>query len=327
MIELAADLELTIQTRSTAKSVMTMRRLHLQFIVSALVMTMPACTSNFRVISRAAPVQPQALSPDEARRDARVKRIYFVRHGLALHNIAGPGNCHNPAVFDPPLVRAGSKQSLLLGDALARTGAHIGVIITSPLQRAIQTAVLLRHAFVRGLSSELPSAGDTFPRVLASENAREHFSGCAADCRRPVSWAMRAFPGVDFSDVTSDADPFSATNDPGEELDVSFGVREGPDELQARVYRFLYYLRDRPEANIVVISHGSFIRHALEAALGLGFVRTPLSSLGGRTSPLLHFDAVLAPALAHCQVALFELRRSPARVERGTVRNVNGEHG
>ena len=247
------------------------------------------------VLGNTTPVTvPQTSAPLEIIDGALpAKRIYFIRHGQALHNVAGAGQCHNEALVDPQLTRIGRKQALVLGRELAKAGIPVDVVLASPMQRTLQTAVLLLRG-ARWRRHPGPSA----VRVLAIEDAREHFSACAADARHSLTWSKQAFPGVDFRGVPSDADPFRPLKEGG------FGQREATEALKARVLRLLRNLLTRPEAHVVVVSHGSFIRRVIEAARQLGLARVQLPE--GLPRHLVAAPEALAPG--YCQVVCFELQ-------------------
>ena len=225
---------------------------------------------------------------------SRVKRIFFVRHGLALHNVAGQGHCQDTAVFDAPLVKKGSEQARALGQEFAAARVDAQVIIASPLWRTLQTAQLLRSG-MRGRNT----------RTLVMEDAREHFSACTADSRGPISRAKAFFSDFDFGGTASDADPFLAGR---------AGRHEAHSAMRARVKRFLRSLRILPESSVVVVSHGTYIRRVAELAPGLGFVRVRPRGLPAE---------VLAPSGSrvpgNCQVVAFELRYdSPANTRQAS---------
>ena len=67
-------------------------------------------------------------------------RVYLVRHGEA-EKIGGAISRDG----DRRLTAVGEETSLLMGRALARIDPAIGIILTSPLVRAVQTGTLLRR--------------------------------------------------------------------------------------------------------------------------------------------------------------------------------------
>mmetsp|Transcript_32097 Transcript_32097/g.36046 ORF Transcript_32097/g.36046 Transcript_32097/m.36046 type:complete len:155 (-) Transcript_32097:293-757(-) len=109
----------------------------------------------------------------------RIQNVIFVRHGIALHNIppdppdsittTGTGECkhlQNPELYDPPLVYQGKQQALHVSKkyqewcrssryrssftSQSKHHHHAGeveLVVTSPLTRCIQTAML---AFLPG---------------------------------------------------------------------------------------------------------------------------------------------------------------------------------
>jgi len=82
----------------------------------------------------------------------RCQTIILMRHGAARHNYHG-ADLHSPSLFDPPLVPQGKAAALEVGERIrtwwrtTQAGEPIQLVITSPLSRCIQTAVL---AFLPG---------------------------------------------------------------------------------------------------------------------------------------------------------------------------------
>ena len=179
-------------------------------------------------------------------------RVYFVRHGLALHNVIGPGHCQDEEFLDPPLVSEGRRQALDLGHHLGVTGLVVDVIYSSPLLRALETTSLLRRAAWGDLSGR-PVAVP--PPVIVLEGLRESGSACTADWRRPVSDTFHKFPDFNFSDISSDADP-------AREL-------ESETACKARGAAFLSGLATQntwgaqQKRRVLIVSHASFLQSML----------------------------------------------------------------
>ena len=129
--------------------------------------------------------------PDIAQKE-RIQKVAFVRHGIARHNLVDkttgrPPNPEDPALFDPSLVFEGKKQALQAGELLrtwwqtTQLGERIELVLTSPLTRCIQTAML---GFLPGdcYVDDKPE-----PLFLCDESIREAYGMHYADRRRKKS--------------------------------------------------------------------------------------------------------------------------------------------
>jgi len=175
------------------------------------------------------------------------KTVHFIRHGEGRHNVAqsawrefkNPGEPYtidNDATGryeDAVLTPKGESQAReLVGNVDAHQPA---LIVTSPLRRAVQTALLAFPA---------PRA----QKVLAVELCHEIGGKHTCDKRLPKSDLARQFPEVDFSQLTEE-DPFW-----GDGL-----TRESLDALTSRAGEFMEWLLARPEKDVVVASHSTFL--------------------------------------------------------------------
>lgn len=75
-------------------------------------------------------------------------KVYFLRHGIAAERSLWNGDDASR-----PLTEEGVERTGAVAAALGRLGLDVGVIVTSPLTRARQTADIVAHAL--GLGSKL----------------------------------------------------------------------------------------------------------------------------------------------------------------------------
>ena len=113
----------------------------------------------------------------------RVQRVTFLRHGVAYHNLRDPATnqpprLDNPELIDPPLLMDGKYQAVQAGEELMAKLPNIDLIVTSPLTRCLQTALL---AF-----STPPYHRPPMP-VVCKEEVREAFGKHYPDQRRDKS--------------------------------------------------------------------------------------------------------------------------------------------
>jgi broad specificity phosphatase PhoE len=255
-----------------------------------------ACSSLSELETKPVIVTPEgAFADSESAPLAEVcdvKTIHFVRHGLALHNIASRG-CDDENVFDPALVSFGVTQAEDLGAELAKaTGTRVDVIISSPLQRTLQTAAYLRNA----LNAQARLVGGPAIDVVVFEDAREHFTGCTDAMRKDTSVAKSAFPDFIFNSSLHERDPFRFPDAGGN------AQYEKNEALRARAARFFRALGDRPEAHVVAVSHVGIIWRTIDEALKQGWIRVVPPALPAR----IVYDQ--GPHFSNCQVASYELR-------------------
>lgn len=201
----------------------------------------------------------------------KFKILHFVRHAEGTHNVNS--DYRNPSNIDAKLTERGLQQCRVLAskiDACARydgerdrasfDGAavhpslkNVQSVVVSPMTRTLQTA---RNSFPDFYAS------DVVP-FLACEDWRETCN-YLCDKRRTVDLLRTEFRGVDFRRVREE-DPLWA------KYEALFGPhdgdhtshRESDDDrgLEARARRAWRFLADRPETNLVVVSHQAFMRH------------------------------------------------------------------
>ena len=152
-------------------------------------------------------------------------RLALVRHGQTDWNVAG----RMQGRTDIPLNAQGRAQARALAARLADAPAW-DAIVTSPLQRASDTAEILAAAL--GTGSPIPCAG-------LAERTFGDAEGLSPDAavRR---WPDRVYPGMEFHDAVVD---------------------RGLAALERIAARF-------PSGRVIAVSHGSFIRHLLAALAG-----------------------------------------------------------
>ncbi|KAK6229866.1 hypothetical protein QUC31_001621 [Theobroma cacao] len=174
----------------------------------------------------------------------RGKVLHLVRHGQAMHNVEGDKNREallSQDLFDAQLSPLGLQQvGQLRRDVHARGLLdRIELVITSPLSRAMQTAVGV-------------FGSDRHPKVMAVELCRDRLGVRPCDMRRKVSDYRSRFPTIDFSMMDGEDDKLWNPD-----------IRESMEELAARGARFLKWLWTRPEKEIVVVSHGIVLQNIL----------------------------------------------------------------
>lgn len=163
-------------------------------------------------------------------RESEMKRLYFIRHGESEFN---KSNLWTSST-DVPLTEKGHEQAKEAGRLLKQAGEYFDIIISSPLQRAYQTADHVAQAL--GYPSEKIHLNDRL--VERNFGSLEGKKGLVAVTKYIVDESA---------------------------IDKHDGVEKLVD-LQTRVNDFLDYLHSLPYDNILIVGHGAFGR-ALRRAI------------------------------------------------------------
>jgi len=170
------------------------------------------------------------------------QRIFLIRHGEGFHNVNyhlfGKGAYYVEKYMDPKLTNKGKDQALELGETWIGK-EEIDLIITSPLTRCLETTTNIFK--------------DMSVPIIANENIREFPMGLQYSNKRRDKWILQnEFPHISFNDVLSSSD------------EIWNNKRyETMDELNERKRKTLEFIKHRPEKNIALVSHSSFIMNFL----------------------------------------------------------------
>lgn len=159
--------------------------------------------------------------------------VYLIRHGESEFNRRWAATGRDPLIRDAPLSALGHAQieaTIPLAQAL-----RPDVVLTSPLSRAVQTALGL--------------FGVTAP-ILVDPVHAERISNTDDVGSSPRELASR-FPDLDFSSLDDPWWPVGPLDDLGVPV-------ESDESFLARVDRFIRALQKRPEERVVVVGHGGF---------------------------------------------------------------------
>jgi broad specificity phosphatase PhoE len=194
-----------------------------------------------------------------------VKIIHFQRHGQGYHNLLGDvwrelqvpidmdfrNVRENPflraEILDSPLTETGRQQCVAQRAEASLLQPQL--VVVSPLQRAIQTALL---SFSHHRNDAIP--------WMAHEGCREELGLLVCNKRRALSEIQQDFPHIDFSFVDSEDDTLFHDD-----------RRETSVEKSERVYSFLVeYIRNRPETEIAVVTHSAWLFNMCNAVMDCG---------------------------------------------------------
>lgn len=199
------------------------------------------------------------------------KIIHFQRHGQGYHNLLGdviratgrdiniddPNPETNPFVKDEiqdsPLTFQGREEAKARRIQASMLSPEL--IIASPLQRALQTAVLSFADHIH------PNTSRPIP-FIAHEGCREQLGFLTCNKALPLSQTKADFPQVDFSFVSHDDD------DP---LWNKYTTREKPLDEANRAYEFLTnFVMSREETEIAIVCHSAWLFSVCNAVIDCG---------------------------------------------------------
>lgn len=190
------------------------------------------------------------MSNQQERRQSCQKKIFLIRHGVALHNVRSTmqdinhGDCR---LFDANLIQEGRLQAQRTGELFFSnfSASKVDLMLVSPHSRCLQTC---QH-FIAGGNI----ASRELPEILCKEDLREIFGIHQADRRRNKTELLENWPSVKFSLDMPEKDERWQPN-----------RRESWNELSHRVHKFFTnFISSREEKCIIIISHGVWIECCL----------------------------------------------------------------
>ncbi len=173
-----------------------------------------------------------------------MKNLYCIRHGEALHNVLfwEIGEKVYLLYRDTPLTAVGVKQAIELGNSDSIN--DIELIIVSPLLRTLQTADNIFK------NKNIP--------MLALDCVMEYPQGLdQCNHRKSIKEYKYCYPKVDFSHIEHDEYPFWKKYE-----------MESIESLEKRIQKMKDFIISRPEKNIAIVSHSSFLGKFLIDKIG-----------------------------------------------------------
>ena len=174
-----------------------------------------------------------------------MKNIWCIRHGTALHNImySKIGTNAYTKYRDTPLVEKGQEESLELGKTWDKK-EEMDIIFVSPLTRTIQTATNIFK--------------DTNIKMTAIDNIME-YPQTHEICNHRLNKTLleKKYDYVDFSNIPEESTYWKDSP----EIESLFDLKKRSDH-------FKEMLRERPEKNICVVSHSTFLKEFLLGNVG-----------------------------------------------------------
>lgn len=196
---------------------------------------------------------------------ASERKVHFVRHAESMFNEIHHRNLNLPAPRDLSLIDAtlsatGKLQAEKAKDEVAQL--HVDIAITSPFQRAIETCLIIH--------------GDE--NVLVAPLCQERFES-VCDIGSTKTQLVKKYPSLDFSELQNDIWWYvGVSGSPVKNISTVEQViklwqskedtTESAEHLKARAEKFYQFLIERPENNILVVSHSHFLKRFLEWQFG-----------------------------------------------------------
>lgn len=204
----------------------------------------------------------------------RSKTIHFIRHAEGIHNAANRfsylfleglsmsslrkyGN-ETPTVYSTPgswkyidarLTDAGMNQCLEARTGALLSGVKPELVVVSPFTRTLQTAHIMFHS--KGL------------QFLVHDICRERWGRYTCDKRRNAKEIIGDMKKIyDHTNENIDFTSFAFVEEEDKEWTES---RESDASCSRRGVQLLKWLATRPESEIAVVTHSSYLRHLFRA--------------------------------------------------------------
>jgi broad specificity phosphatase PhoE len=188
----------------------------------------------------------------------RTKKIHFVRHAEGTHNQASKEfGDDTPTIFstegswkylDARLTDHGIQQCVTARTTLLH-GVKPQLVIVSPFTRTLQTAHIM-------------FGGKGYP-FMVHDGCRERWGYYTCDKRRTKTEIVKDFAPI--YEATNDSIDFDSFGYPTENDEDWQETREPDDDCTNRGIRMLQFLATRPETEIAVVTHSSWLKHLFRA--------------------------------------------------------------
>ena len=181
-------------------------------------------------------------------------QIHIVRHAESVHNVT-----KDFSPLDPSLTSLGFEQAAKLNQSFPNAD-RIGIIITSPLRRAIQTAltafpsILDKQYFESNSGSGVENGASLVIDPLLQERSA---LGCDTGSDRAV--LERDFPRLDFSSLGGDWPSKEGIFAADDKL-----VHERAKSVRSGLVELSEQLNSGEKRDIVIVTHGVFMKFLTE---------------------------------------------------------------
>ena len=176
-----------------------------------------------------------------------MQNLYCIRHGTSLHNVMFHqiGRRAYNEYRDTPLLEEGIHEALDLNKNWDKIDT-MELVIVSPLSRTIETAL---NVF-KNKSTPMISIDSIMEHPQAEE---------ICNMRLPKEELIKKYPNIDFSLLSDDHKLYWVP-----EFDRDIEV----ERLNSRIADFKSFVKMRPEKNIAIVSHSSFLGQMIFQKIG-----------------------------------------------------------
>jgi broad specificity phosphatase PhoE len=157
--------------------------------------------------------------------------VYLIRHGQSEFNVVHEADGTDPMIYDAPLTALGRTQAQRVRETI--DDLNIQQVITSPLTRAIQTAMTIFDGIA--------------PITVMAEH--RELIGHSCDIGRAPDLLQKDFPTLSFDHLNKIWWHQGPTNDTGIPI-------EPHSVFQARINQFRDYLRGVTDRPVAIVGHG-----------------------------------------------------------------------
>lgn len=195
---------------------------------------------------------------------SRTKTIHFVRHAEGTHNAANrlagddtPVTSDTPnawAYQDAKLTATGIEQCLKVRKELL-TDVHPELVVVSPFTRTLQTAHIMFGGGGGGAAH--------VPPFVVHDLCGERRGKFTCDKRRDKTEIIREIKHL--YDYTGDRIDFDSFGYPTQADEAWTEEREADDSVTTRAIAMMQWLGTRPEKDIAVVTHSSWLKHLFRA--------------------------------------------------------------
>jgi broad specificity phosphatase PhoE len=173
-------------------------------------------------------------------------QIHLLRHAEAVHNLY-----HDKTISDPPLTSLGHQEATKLGENFPRKD-KVGIILTSPLKRAIETALdafspILDKSSPRPVHVNGIEGGAQF--VIYPEV--QPVTDIPSDIGSNKECLEEYFPGLDFSTLNS-----CWPKREGEYKDDDAAIAARGQRVRDYLAQLVESLERKKRCDIVLVTHG-----------------------------------------------------------------------
>jgi broad specificity phosphatase PhoE len=183
-----------------------------------------------------------------------VSKIIIVRHAESVHNVT-----KDFSQLDPPLTSLGVEQASSISQKLPFAG-NIATIISSPLQRALQTTLSgFSSVLDKQYFDESSGQGIDGGAKLSLDPDLQERSDEPCDTGSSASELVKAFPNLSFDDLGEEWLKKSGRYAPTDDT-----VRERAEQVRKRLFEISKSLENEERKDIVVVTHGVFMKFLTE---------------------------------------------------------------